>query len=221
MGIIRKLAVNTDSTSLASRMRQERSKLFWDWAKGFGPSVRILDVGGTVFWWKNNAEVPDFAHHITLFNLPGTPVPEELEERFDIVFGDARDLSEFEDQSFDIVFSNSVIEHVGRLQEQQKMASELRRVGKHYFIQTPNRCFPMEPHFLFPFWQFLPLRVRASVLRYFNVGWVNKQRTYFDATVRVEEIRLLTLGELQHLFPDAEVLREKVSGFTKSYMLRK
>lgn len=77
------------------------------------------------------------------------------------VSGDATDLREYEDKSFNLVFSNSVIEHVGDFTAQRKMAKEMMRVGKHCYLQTPNRYFPLEPHFLFPCFQFLPIRLRA------------------------------------------------------------
>jgi hypothetical protein len=71
------------------------------------------------------------------------------------VQGDARSL-ELPDQSFDIVFSNSVIEHVGTWEDQHAFARETARVGKRYWIQTPNKHFPIEPHMNFPYFQFLP-----------------------------------------------------------------
>lgn len=219
MGLIKKLAKNTSQTSLASKMRRERSRLFWKWAETLGSPLNILDVGGTLSWWTNNAILPDTEHTITLYNLPGTPLPSELPQRFNATFGDARDLSCFEDQSFDIVFSNSVIEHVGRLQEQQRMAREILRVGKHCFIQTPNRFFPLEPHFLVPLWQFFPMGLRARILCMHSVGWVKKQNSLFDATIQVEEIRLLTEREMRTLFPDASLQREKAFGLTKSFMV--
>jgi 2-polyprenyl-3-methyl-5-hydroxy-6-metoxy-1,4-benzoquinol methylase len=73
-------------------------------------------------------------------------------------------MPQFQNDEFDIVFSNSVIEHVGSYEEQNLMASEVRRVGKRYFIQTPNLFFPIEPHFLFPFFQFLPLDYRVTLI---------------------------------------------------------
>ena len=72
---------------------------------------------------------------------------------------------------FDIVFSNSVIEHLGDIEGQRRMAKEIRRVGKYYYLQTPNRNFPVEPHFQFPFFQFLPKWLRTAIVRRWSIGW--------------------------------------------------
>lgn len=80
-------------------------------------------------------------------------------------------MSLFRNEEFDVVFSNSVIEHLGEYPQQRRMADEVRRAGKRYFLQTPNRYFPLEPHFFFPFFQFLPVSVRVWLLSRFHLGW--------------------------------------------------
>ncbi len=61
----------------------------------------------------------------------------------------------FGDREFDIAFSNSVIEHVPP-ELQAAFAAEVSRVADRYFVQTPNRYFPIEPHYQLPLFQFLP-----------------------------------------------------------------
>lgn len=109
--------------------------------------VRVLDIGGTQAFWEIGGLAEDQGIHLTLLNLT-----KESSTRLNFVsmLGDGRDLSAFEDGSFDVVFSNSVIEHLGQHEDQRRMAREIQRVGKRYFIQTPNKSFPIEPHFLFP-----------------------------------------------------------------------
>ena len=82
-------------------------------------------------------------------------------KNFKSIIGDARNMKMFRDKKFDLVFSNSVIEHVGDYFQQQRMAEEIYRVGNCYFVQTPNRYFPIEPHFLFPFFNFLPMKIKV------------------------------------------------------------
>lgn len=130
-------------------------------------------------------------------------------------------MKQFKDKEFDVVFSNSVIEHVGGWGNQQKMAKEIQRVGKHYFVQTPNYYFPIEPHFLLPIFQFLPVKRKVWLIQHFTLGWRPKTPDYSEAVKMVNSIRLLTKTELFYLFPKSTVLEEKFLGFTKSFILYK
>jgi hypothetical protein len=98
------------------------------------------------------------------------------------------------------------------------MANEVCRVGKCYFVQTPNKYFPLEPHFLFPFFQFLPIRFRAWLLQNFKLGWFTKTPDALEAREVVESIRLLTKKEFKAFFPNASIYEEKVLWMTKSFI---
>lgn len=87
-------------------------------------------------------------------------VEEQRHEDVQPLAGDATDLREFGDSSFDVVFSNSVIEHLFTFENQRRMAREVQRVGKAFWVQTPNFWFPMEPHFHVPGWQWMPRDTR-------------------------------------------------------------
>jgi hypothetical protein len=126
------------------------------------------------------------------------------------VAGDARDLSHFKSGAFDFCFSNSVIEHVGTLADQAKMAAEITRVANGYFVQTPYRYFVLEPHFHFPFWAQLPLWVRTELHRRYNLGWFSAEPDRFKVRVDVEQVRLLSLWEYRMMFSDADIRMEKV-----------
>jgi len=134
------------------------------------------------------------------------------------VKGDATNLEYFSDHQFDVVFSNSVIEHVGNYDQQKQMAQEVQRVGQRYFVQTPNYWFPIEPHFLFPGFQWLPIPVRAFFVNHFNLGWSRKIHNIHKAQAYVKQIRLLRRRELLALFPSAKLYEEKVLGLTKSFV---
>src|SRR5947209_3510992 len=109
--------------------------------KNFGITsrTRILDVGGSADIW----EVASVTPQLTILNLPSALGP--CLSGTLLVGGDGRMLP-FSDKSFDIVFSNSVIEHVGTLADQRRFADEITRVGRQYWVQTPNRRFPVELH---------------------------------------------------------------------------
>lgn len=85
------------------------------------------------------------------------------------VVGDAARL-DYPHDAFDVVFSNSVIEHLGGVDAQRAMAREVQRVASLYYVQTPNRYFPIEPHFLFPCAQFLPRSARIWIASQWKFG---------------------------------------------------
>jgi hypothetical protein len=182
----------------------------------FTEPVRVLDVGGTAKFWLFNVPEIRKRTQITLLNLEQSDVSQLVDARS--LVGDARRMPEFGERSFDVCFSNSVIEHVGSFEDQTAMAAEIRRVAATYFVQTPNRYFPIEPHFHFPCWQFLPLPIRASLHRRLDLGWMPRQPDARLARSEVAQIRLLDIREFQALFPDGEIRREKIGPLTKSLM---
>lgn len=135
------------------------------------------------------------------------------------VYGDGCNLP-FADQSFDIAFSNSVIEHVGDAGAQRRFAAEIRRSARGYWVQTPNRYFPIEPHLLTPFVHLLPRAWAAPIVRRFTVWqWLfrpTEDRRRFYIEHFLADIRLLSARDMQRLFPDAVILREKFLFLTKS-----
>lgn len=74
----------------------------------------------------------------------------------------------FPDQSFDLVLSNHVIEHVGDRETQLGHLRELRRVlrpqGRGY-LAVPNRWMWVEPHYRLAGLSWLPPRLRSPYLR--------------------------------------------------------
>ena len=175
--------------------------------------TRILDVGGTPFNWS----LLDVQPRVTIVNMPRAR--EAFDAQFQSVFADGRALP-FPGRSFDIVFSNSVIEHVGNFESQQQFAAEIARVGRAYWVQTPNRSFPVEPHLLTPFLHFFPAPWQRRIARKFTVWSLIERPTpdrrefYIEHYLR--DIRLLDAADLRALFPDAEIVRERFGGLTKS-----
>jgi 2-polyprenyl-3-methyl-5-hydroxy-6-metoxy-1,4-benzoquinol methylase len=150
---------------------------------------------------------------VTVLNLSA-----EQESGVRQVVGDARAMPQFGANEFDVVYSNSVIEHVGDRDDQRAVADEMRRVGKRYFVQTPNLWFPLEPHFLVPGFQFLPVRLRASLLARFDLGHIARRPGRAAAEETVRSIQLLSARSLREMFPEATLYKERFLGFTKSLM---
>ena len=184
-------------------------RFFYDYFK-VEAATTVLDIGGREFNW---ALMP-FAPRVTILNLS---MQGQRSGQFEWVIGDARKLP-FPNRAFDIVYSNSVIEHLGSFDDQRQFAAECKRVGRSYFVQTPNRKFPIEPHLLTPFIHWLPKKWWALLLRNFTVwGWITRpdpaaRAKYLDTT------RMLTRAEFQSLFPDAEIRSERFLGLTKCFI---
>jgi hypothetical protein len=208
------IADNKNPNSLASSFRSKRLNLFKGFVAGLPKPVKILDIGGTPEFWKN-AGLDAADVEITLLNL--ALVETDLPNVVSIV-GNATDLSAFADKTFDIAFSNSVIEHLFSFQNQQKMAQEAQRVSTYHFIQTPNFWFPIEPHWLFPCFQYLPKAIRVFLTRCFNLGHLKRSETWAAARQQVEEIQLLSRAEMDRLFPESTIWEEKLLIFSKSFV---
>jgi SAM-dependent methyltransferase len=182
-------------------------------ALGVRADMRVLDVGGTADIWALAPVRP----RVVFLNQPRAS--REVDGTTDLVFGDGCRLP-FADGAFDIAFSNSVIEHVGDRQKQAAFAAEMRRVGKQVWVQTPDRRFPIEQHLHTPIVHWLPLRWRAAVVNRFTVwAWLTRppedEREWYVRHF-LESVHLLSAGELQELFPDAEIRRERFMGMSKS-----
>jgi Methyltransferase domain len=213
--VIRGLADNSSSGSLATRMRRQRFQLFQSLLQTVEGRVDILDIGGTQQFWDLMLGDKSANIRVALLNVAHQPVSSA---RFISAAGDARAMPQFPSRSFDVVLSNSVIEHVGSYENQRRMADEVRRVGKRFFIQTPNKRFPLEPHFLFPWFQYLPVPLRAWMVSSFNVGWYKRIPDAAVARAEVESIQLLTRKRFAALFPEARIHEEKFAGLTKSFI---
>lgn len=217
VGILSKLLVdNREKNSLATVLRRKRFSFLLSLIAPLQRPIKILDIGGVQVFWDNMGLISPQDVQVTLLNIFTNEV---TLPNFSAVIGDARSMPQYKQGEFDVIFSNSVIEHVGDFQDQRQMANEVRRVGQRYFVQTPNRNFPIEPHFLVPFFQFLPIAVRVYLVRRFNMGWYKKIPNPVEALEFVQSHRLLTERELRELFPGARVYKEKLFGLTKSFIV--
>jgi SAM-dependent methyltransferase len=186
------------------RWRERRYKLFVSLCH-VEPTERILDVGAGA-----GAALERFNTQNEIVAIDIEPLESEWMSgpNVSVRVADATRLP-FGDGEFPIAFSSSVIEHIPK-DLQTSFANEIQRVAHRYFVQTPNRYFPIEPHYQLPLFQFLPERLRRALNKRFTLGWREKGQW--------EEINLLSARDLRRLFPDAEIHRERVLGLTKSLM---
>ena len=204
-----------DTDSFSVRMRRKRFQKFLEMVEDLPKPVTVLDLGGTEYFWQLMGVDLENDFRVTLLNIFEAEV---TSPHLTAMVGNACDLPEFTDNQFDVVFSNSVIEHVGGPDDQQRMANEIRRVGKFYYMQTPNRYFPIEPHFQFPFFQFLPASVQMAILRRFSIGWYPRAADRQQAQEWVDEIRLMNKREVGQCFPQAAIRPERFLGLVKSWI---
>jgi hypothetical protein len=206
---------NENPNSVAAKLRRRRFQIFLNMLKDSEGPVTVLDIGGSQQYWDimlaNVLGGPKI--HINLLNIE--PV-EAASPQYTSLAGDGRSLPGFQNKQFDIVFSNSTIEHVGEYADQGSMAAEVRRLGIRYYVQTPNRYFPLEPHSLFPFFQYLPVTTRIWMVKHFNLGWYAKYPDNQKAVLEIIHTRLMTKAELMSLFPEAKIYEEKLYGLVKS-----
>jgi len=175
----------------------------------------VLDVGGTWRWWK---DMQPCTSQITIVNLDATHQSEVEQAGYRFMAADGCALP-FADQSFDLSFSNSVIEHVGDASARQRFAHEMLRCGRSLYLQTPNKWFFVEPHLIAPFIHWLPFALTRRLVRWCSIwGWVNRpDQATIDAFLK--DINLVDRTELEALFPGCQIGAEKFLGMTKSFIV--
>jgi len=213
---------------LRNKFRKERGRLFKEFY--IDNKTKILDLGG-----GNGEHIRGLVDRKYWGNIIVADIDKRLLEKAKVSGLRISQLDEsgklpFKDKSFDIVFCNSVLEHItiakknvwnykyGKkffkesFKRQTKFANEIRRIGKKYFIQTPNKYFPIESHTWTPCIQFFSRDLQIRLIRLLNKFWFKKTKPDWN---------LLSGKELKTLFPDAQILKERVIGIVKSFIIIK
>jgi hypothetical protein len=196
-----------DPASLSGRARERRWQRFARTFPAIG-EMTVLDLGGDARAWRNCSVRPA---HVLLLNI----VAQEVEEPWmTALVGDAceppADLP-----AADLVYSNSVIEHVGGHWRRERFAAAVHGAPR-FWVQTPYRYFPIEPHFMLPWLQHLPLALRRRLIASWPLGNYGALKDPERALRYAMEIDLLSVNEMRTYFPDAEILKERACGLTKS-----
>lgn len=207
--------------SLGSRFRERRlgplKKMIENTYSQKG-EVTLLDVGGRKIYWNLLPEGYLQKHNvkIKILNIPGDLQGKD-DDTFTHAVGNACQMPEYSDKLFDIAHSNSVIEHVGGWTNVKLFASEVRRVARNIFIQTPYFWFPIEPHYVTPFFHWLPRPIQESLIINRRLGNRGGAKDLESAIRHIEETpRLLDVRSYKLLFPDCDVTRERFMFLTKS-----
>jgi hypothetical protein len=204
----RGLLAGTDH-SVAERMRRRRWHILHDEFPML-EEMNVVDFGGTAWWWDR---APVHPRHVTVINLAE---PESTRPWVTYIQGDACIGDQLLDgQVFDLAFSNSLIEHVGGHQPRSALATVIVKSAPRYFVQTPYRYFPIEPHWMFPGFQFLPVSIRSWLAPRWPLG-----HTYgwpaIQAADEVMGTELISSTDMRRYFPDSRLAYEKFLGLRKS-----
>jgi hypothetical protein len=176
--------------SAGERKRTRR----WEWLRETFPDLdrmSVIDLGGTAGSWQRAPVRPAAVHDAC--NLP------------DRILSD----------HYDLVFSNAVLEHVGGHAQRMRFAEAVHKLADRHWVQTPYRYFPIEPHWLFPGFQFLPVNMRVAVARRWPLAYGGAS-TREDALWATLNVELIGRTEMAYCFPDSAIRVERMLGLVKS-----
>jgi hypothetical protein len=197
--------------SLGARARSRR----WKTVLQFFPMIEemsVLDLGGTVEYWLRAPVRPRSVHLVNLEKPPVEPPPDWI--RIDVADA-CKPPSGVLDSGYDLVYSNSVIEHVGGHDRRMAFAETVRRAAPEHWVQTPYRYFPVEPHWVCPFMQYLPLWMRARL----GLHWplVHTPHADLDGSITAQlQVELLDITQMRHYFPSSDLVFDRMLGLVKS-----
>lgn len=169
-------------------------------------NAKIIDLGGTPELWN----LINHQFDVTIVNLPSTENKMPCDSRFKFIYGNACELRQiFDDKVFDVVFSNSVIEHVGDEDQQVLFSREVQRLADAYWVQTPSPRFPIEAHTGRLFYWHNSEKHREKLL----TQW---KRDLPNWAKMIEDLRVLSRERMLELFPQSNLYCERLFGIEKS-----
>ena len=206
-----------------ARCRRKRGKIFKQYLKPEEGDF-ILDLGGEDGSYIS--QVISFKTNVYVADINERKLKNSSEKGFKTIVLNEDGTIPCENSYFDIIFCSSVIEHVtvdkkdmetiqtnkefrkASLKRQKKFAEEIERVGKSYFVQTPHKYFPLESHSRLPFiLVLLPRKLQIRIIKFFRKFWFARTSPDWN---------LLTVKDMKHLFPGAQIVKERAFFFTKS-----
>lgn len=218
----------TNKNSLRSKLRKKRVKHLVNLisliiSKEKLSTIKICDIGGTYRYWLifPFEKFKDCSFEITLVNLANTIKSErenystllnQTNVKFFEEIGNGCNMNNKEDNAYDLSHSNSVIEHVGNWSNIKDFSSETKRIGKYYFIQTPNYWFPIEPHYFLPLVHFFPRPIHTRLIM------LLKKRNFDTATSNFEDNRMLSESEFKYVYKNSRHITEWYYFFKKSFI---
>jgi hypothetical protein len=196
--------------SLGARLQERRAHWLADTFPDLA-QMSLIDLGGRIATWERAPVRPKRVHVVNL-----EPPPAEVPEWAETDHGDACALpAHIARRRYDVVFSNSVIEHVGGHERRLRFAESVHLLADAHWVQTPYRYFPIEPHWLVPGMQFLPVVARTELALRWPLAYT-PDTTREEAMKWVLWTELIDRTQMRHYFPDSVLRMEKVFGLPKS-----
>jgi hypothetical protein len=145
----------------------------------YNNEMSFLDVGTTSNTEKNHnlilQKISNNKNITCLSNQDCSFLKNQYPNIKNFIIGDGCN-NQLKDNTFDIVYSNATIEHVGSHNNQKLFISECVRVAKkNIFITTPNRYFPLDFHTKIPLIHFLPKIIHRKILNLFGHSFFAKE----------------------------------------------
>lgn len=198
--------MNSLLQSLHRRSREKKYQLFMQLLRP-DAATRILNVGATGI----GTGLPDQLEAAYPFqeNITGGGINRSELMDYKRSFPKATALMfdgcrlPFPDKSFDIVYSNAVIEHLPGEDLVRSFAAEVQRVGRGWFVTTPNFWYPFDPHYHLPFIQLLPQDTQRELVQ--KLG-----KTPYDY------LHLFSKREMRKLFPTSKVIGCRVTFYPET-----
>jgi len=203
--------------------REQRLKRFNEFMRGATGRTRLIDLGGTVKFWETWGLAKQPLLDVTLVNNhdrdkchANDPIklPNIHRLNADVLTLSAADFAEY-----DVIFSNSLIEHLPGRELQRQLARAIVDSGRPYFLQTPNKRSPLDPHFprpYVPFFAAYPRALQARLLSWSALGSSSASPSYDAALVRLQNYYPLTTRDVRQLFPQARIVLERPLGVPMS-----
>lgn len=98
---------------------------------------------------------------------------------------------------------------MGDFEKQKKMATEIMRVAKRWFVTTPNRWFPFEFHLRLPFITWLPGELYLWAGQVVSYSHVDKKYRWFGP--KDVHLRLMNAKQLNRCFDNTDIIKHRVT----------
>jgi SAM-dependent methyltransferase len=182
----------------------------------FNESTKLLDVGFNDIEFSNVDNYLEknypYQNNITALGIIGKKNFQKRYPLVNVVLYDGKNFP-FDNNSFNVCWSNAVIEHVGTFEEQLHFIKEMFRVSKQVFFTTPNRYFPLEVHTRTPILHIISKKMFDKYLVLVGKKWATGN--YMNLLTEKQIIALLQAANIHNY----KIIRNRLFGFTLDFVV--